>query len=74
MMQQQELIYLDRNRAEKALLRAKIIERRKLRNGWRYIQVNKATQLLVPCDDKGKPTKEGQQKIDEYLNPKQKRI
>lgn len=74
MIREQEQIYLDRTRAEKALLKAKAIEKKKLKDGWRYVQVTEATQLLVPCDKNGKPTKAGQEKINEYLNPKKKRI
>lgn len=39
------------------------IEQKRIKAGWRYVQVNERTKILVPCDKKGKPTEEGEKKI-----------
>lgn len=58
----------EKDRAGRALLKAKAVERNHLAKGWRYVQVTKNIQVLVPCDKNGKPTKEGQRRIDEVIN------
>lgn len=49
--------------ARKALEKAHRIERDRIARGWRWVKVNAITSVLVPCDKKGKPTKEGLRKI-----------
>lgn len=38
-------------------------EATKIRKGWRWVQVGTRTKILVPCDKKGNPTKDGQMRI-----------
>lgn len=55
-------------RANKALERAKAQEKKRLKQGWRWIRVSNLSKILVPCDKNGKPTKEGQRRIDVLRN------
>lgn len=54
--------------ADKALVRAKKYEKKLEDKGWRWFKINNRTQVLVPCDENGNPTKEGQQKIHHFNN------
>lgn len=47
----------------KALERAKNQEEDNIKNGHRYIKVNKILEILVPCDKNGVPTKKGEMMI-----------
>lgn len=47
----------------RALEKAKRQEKEKLSKGYRYVKVNDRTEVLVPCDKNGKPTKEGLARI-----------
>ena len=49
-----------------ALERARKIEAKKLKNGYRWFKVNARTKILVECDKDGNPTKRGQEIIDRY--------
>lgn len=55
-------------RANKALEKAKDIESKKIEQGWRWIRISYLSKILVPCDKNGKPTKEGQRRIDVLRN------
>ena len=46
-----------------ALERAKKIEHKLKKNGYRWIKRNERLQTFVPCDENGKPTIEGESKI-----------
>ncbi len=61
---QQDLL----DKANKALAKAKSIEQKKIRQGWRWVRISKLSKILVPCDKNGKPTKEGQKRIDTVKN------
>lgn len=52
----------------KALEKAKKLEVKRLKSGWRYIQIAANTEVLVPCDKKGNPTADGQKKIMQLKN------
>ena len=58
----------EKDRATKALSKAKKLEGKRLSQGWRYIFATPNIQVLVPCDKNGKPTAEGQRRIDEIVN------
>ena len=47
-----------------ALSKAKAAEDEKFANGWKYVKVNGRTQVLVPCDNDGNPTKVGEKMIN----------
>jgi hypothetical protein len=64
--QYQEIV--DKQNATDALQKAKEIESKRLKEGWRNIKIKPNLVVLVPCDKKGKPTKRGQQYIDMLLN------
>lgn len=49
-----------------ALERARKIEAKKLKSGYRWFKVNARTKILVECDKDGNPTKRGQESIDSY--------
>ena len=46
------------------LERAKRIEQKQTKNGYRWIEINERNKIFVPCDKKGNPTKEGLHKIN----------
>ena len=46
-----------------ALERAKKVERKKQKEGYRWIKINERLKTFVPCDENGKPTLEGERKI-----------
>ena len=50
------------------LEKAKRIERKQTKNGYRWIEINERNKIFVPCDKKGNPTKEGERKIQLFKN------
>lgn len=46
-----------------ALERAKKMENKLKKNGYRWIKINERLQTFVHCDEHGKPTLEGERKI-----------
>lgn len=46
-----------------ALERAKKMEHKLEKQGYRWIKINERLQTFVPCDENGKPTLEGERKI-----------
>ena len=56
------------DRATKALSKARKLEEKRLSQGWRYIFATTNIQILVPCDKNGRPTAEGQRRIDAIIN------
>ena len=44
--------------------KANKIEKKKLKNGWRWVKIISSLKILVPHDKKGNPTAEGQAMID----------
>ena len=46
------------------LEKAKRIENKNLKKGYRWIKINERNKIFVPCDKKGNPTKEGLHKIN----------
>ena len=46
-----------------ALERAKKMEHKLKKNGYRWIKINVRLQTFVHCDENGKPTLEGERKI-----------
>lgn len=47
----------------KALERAKRIEARLEKHGYRWIKINERLKIFVPCDKQGEPTLDGQRRI-----------
>ena len=47
----------------KALERAKRIEARLEKSGYKWVKINERLKIFVPCDKNGKPTLEGQRRI-----------
>ena len=64
--QYQEIV--DKQNATDDLQKAKEIESKRLKEGWRNIKIKPNLVVLVPCDKKGKPTKKGQRYIELLLN------
>ena len=50
------------------LEKAKRIENKNLKKGYRWIEINERNKIFVPCDKKGNPTKEGERKIQLFKN------
>lgn len=50
------------------LEKAKRQEQKKIKKGYRWIKINERNKIFVPCDKKGKPTKEGERKIQLFKN------
>ena len=40
------------------------LEKKRMRDGWRWIKLSPRTRVFVPCDKRGRPTKEGQKLIE----------
>lgn len=55
-------------KANKALAKAKSVEQKKIRQGWRWVKISKLSKILVPCDKNGKPTAQGQKRIEAMKN------
>lgn len=47
-----------------ALEKAKRIEQKQKKKGYRWIKINERNSIFVPCDKKGNPTKDGLHKIN----------
>lgn len=52
--------------AERALADAQAEERKALRKGWQWMDIDSKTRILVPCDKKGVPTRAGKRKISAW--------
>lgn len=48
----------------KALAVAKRIERKRIKEGWRFYKINERMQVLVPFGKDGKPTEKGMKMIE----------
>ena len=48
----------------KALEKVKAKERKNVKKGYRWIRISPVTQIHVPCDEDGNPTKEGLRRIN----------
>lgn len=48
----------------KILEKAKIRERKLIKEGWRYYKINDRIQVLVPFGEDGKPTERGREMIE----------
>lgn len=48
----------------KALERAKKIEARLEKHGYKWVKINERLKIFVPCDKNGNPTLDGQRRID----------
>ena len=48
----------------KALERAKKIEDRLEKHGYKWVKINERLKIFVPCDKNGNPTLDGQRSID----------
>lgn len=40
---------------------------KKFRQGWRFVLAAPNIRILVPCDENGKPTEDGQRRIDKLI-------
>lgn len=55
-----------KDKKEKAVVvKARKLENERLEKGWRYFRISNNMTILVPCDIKGNPTKEGLKRIEE---------
>lgn len=57
---------VERERSDIALEKAKRLENARAKKGWKYVDVDSRTQVFVPCDKKGRPTKEGVERINRF--------
>ena len=46
-----------------ALERAKRMESKAKKKGWRWVKINERNQIFIPCDKGGNPTKDGLERI-----------
>lgn len=51
-----------------ALERAKRMEKRDAKHGYRWIRINERNKLFVPCDKNGNPTASGRRMIENFKN------
>lgn len=68
----QELCSAERASAQRALRKAKMIECEKLKQGYAYVKATSSMEVLVPCDEEGKPTKEGEDILKRYRDSTKK--
>ena len=50
------------------LEKAKRIEQKQTKKGYRWIKINERNSIFVPCDKNGDPTEEGQRRIQLFKN------
>ena len=50
----------------RTLKKAKLQERKKEKDGFRWITIDGRTRLFVECDKNGRPTRKGQEMINRY--------
>jgi len=51
---------------KRSLEKAKRIENKRRKEGWRYVNITQPTmKIFVPCDKNGKPTEHGERMIKE---------
>lgn len=48
----------------KALEKVKANEKKNVKKGYRWIRISQVTQIHVPCDENGNPSKEGLRRIN----------
>lgn len=53
-----------------ALERAKKLEAKEIRKGYRWYRFNDRTKILIECDKHGNPTKRGLESIERYKSMK----
>lgn len=51
--------------AKRVATKAAKKEQELMKDGWRYVKLNDRVRCFVPCDAKGKPTKEGERMMRE---------
>ena len=55
---------------KKALEHVKALERKNIKQGYRWIRISPITEIHVPCDKDGNPTEEGMRRIRMLKNAK----
>lgn len=50
--------------AKSAAKKGEKMERERIKQGWRWVNVGTRSKILVPCDKKGNPTQDGLQRIE----------
>lgn len=64
-----ELVWAEERRtvtqaAKAAAKKGAKMERERIKQGWRWVKVGTRSKILVPCDKKGNPTKDGLRRIE----------
>ena len=59
---------IDRERAIAALKKAKELEEKRCKEGWRFVKINNRLSSFVPCDKKGKPTQHAEKMLEIQRN------
>lgn len=62
------------SQAKVALEKARKLETRRLKKGYRYIRVSPHTTLLIECDKDGNPTEKGLEHLNMYKQRSSKPI
>lgn len=57
---------LQRQKDQRALVKAKAVEEQRLKKGWKFVRINKTTQILVECGKDGQPNQNGLKRIERY--------
>lgn len=52
-----------RDKALKGLCKSKALMEQREKQGWRFVKISPTTEIQVPCDENGNPTKKGEEKI-----------
>lgn len=58
---------IEKEKSLESLKKAKAIENKRLKDGWKYIKIKPSLQVLVPCDKNGKPKEDILKRLNSFL-------
>ena len=58
---------IEKEKGLESLKKAKAVENKRLKDGWKYIKINHSLQVLVPCDKNGKPKEDILKRLNSVL-------
>ena len=61
-----ELNVKDEEIENKVLQKARQLEKKLTKEGYRWLQIKPTYSVLIPCDEEGNPTEEGLKKIQKH--------
>ena len=58
---------IEKEKSLESLKKAKAVENKRLKDGWKYIKINHSLQVLVPCDKNGNPKEDILKRLNSVL-------